>query len=753
MSNEITARRRVLGYRLLGIAAGLYLVVVAGCIITETEENNVPATANLLRNGEVGGGDISPQTDVDFWRAPAKAGDLVFAVVDTQDSTGSKDSYLQVFANDGTTLLAEDDDDGLGSGPMEGSAVAGVPVPPSNAGNVFYRINEAGNNAEITPYQLHHVVVDPARTMAETEPNDTLAQANLIVAPIVSGDFSVVGIDRFAFHASAGQRIAVIVDKDPDGDQFFTNCGFNIQRPNDVALAFGDNVSGTDASSAVATATETGTHNVLVFNNGGGDVSYRFVVLVDGVPWFDSDSDGFANHEDNCPDVANPAQFDSDGDGFGDSCDGCPNSILKAAPGVCGCNQPDVDVTGDGSVDCGVADPALARLPAKGILLIPDNSNDRVMAFDPLTGSLIDQNFVPADAAHISNPVAAILGASGTTVLVSDLTTDVVQAYDLNGNYVGIFAPAGGVDTAVLEDPGGMALRSNGNLLVAVRAGANANAVAEFDTNGSFLGNFVSNGAGGLNRPADVHLRDGELLVSAFGSDRIHRYDAGNGAYLGDLAVIHNAPLQIAEASNGNILVADDSGPQRGVLEIAANGTNLAQVAPAEMRGFDGVFELPSARFLVSTGIGVFEVDRDGDIAASHLKNVNTGFIHLVLQDGDRDGVGDQLDNCPDVANADQTDTDGDGVGDACDNCPDTANADQADADGDGVLDCNDNCPNDANADQADANADGIGDACEQPAGQACCGGGLPALMPLTLLGWGWWRRKPLTRREKTNAH
>ncbi len=38
--------------------------------------------------------------------------------------------------------------------------------------------------------------------------------------------------------------------------------------------------------------------------------------------------------------------------------------------------------------------------------------------------------------------------------------------------------------------------------------------------------------------------------------------------------------------------------------------------------------------------------------------------------------------NCPQTANADQSDGDGDEVGDACDNCPDDANTDQADSDG-----------------------------------------------------------------------
>lgn len=39
-------------------------------------------------------------------------------------------------------------------------------------------------------------------------------------------------------------------------------------------------------------------------------------------------------------------------------------------------------------------------------------------------------------------------------------------------------------------------------------------------------------------------------------------------------------------------------------------------------------------------------------------------------RDRDRDGVADEGDNCPLVANPDQQDNDGDGVGDACDRCP-----------------------------------------------------------------------------------
>jgi hypothetical protein len=97
--------------------------------------------------------------------------------------------------------------------------------------------------------------------------------------------------------------------------------------------------------------------------------------------------------------------------------------------------------------------------------------------------------------------------------------------------------------------------------------------------------------------------------------------------------------------------------------------------------------------------------------------------------DTDRDGIPDDVDNCPGVANPDQTDSDGDGVGDACDNCPHTPNTGAGatpdpddpdfllDTDGDGVGDACDNCPLVSNPDQADSNGNGVGDECEDADG------------------------------------
>ena len=102
--------------------------------------------------------------------------------------------------------------------------------------------------------------------------------------------------------------------------------------------------------------------------------------------------------------------------------------------------------------------------------------------------------------------------------------------------------------------------------------------------------------------------------------------------------------------------------------------------------------------------------------------------------DSDGDGIGDNSDNCPLVANPDQINTDGDDDGgDACDNdddndghldgsdnCPlqynpdQTVNVCEGDSDSDGVLNHQDNCPMHANPDQnnTDGDDDG-GDVCD----------------------------------------
>jgi hypothetical protein len=266
---------------------------------------------------------------------------------------------------------------------------------------------------------------------------------------------------------------------------------------------------------------------------------------------------------------------------------------------------------------------------ATGLLLIPESTNDRVMAFDPVTGDLLDPDFIPADPDNLSTPICAIVGFDPNVILVSDQLDDVVQAYDRStGAYLGVFAPAGGPNTAILDNIRGIAISSSNTLLVSVGGGANDDAIAEFDSSGTYLGNFVANGAGGLDSPFDVHERSGDYLVGGISSDAIHRYDLAGG-FIADLAPMNTFPEQVIDLPNGNVLVANFSGTQEGIVELDSNGGLIGISDPASLGGYRGVYELGNGNLLCTNGSGVHEIDRNGNLIETKISGVSARFIEL----------------------------------------------------------------------------------------------------------------------------
>lgn len=266
------------------------------------------------------------------------------------------------------------------------------------------------------------------------------------------------------------------------------------------------------------------------------------------------------------------------------------------------------------------------------LLLIPDSTGDRIMAFDPTTGNLLDANYVPANNPNLQTPKDAFAHADNASVLVVDQISDLVQRYDgISGAYLGAFAPAGGVNTAVLDNATGGAYRpAGGNLVVCVQSGTNANSVAEFNSTGAYVGNFIANASGGLAGPFDVYFRTSDVLVSSINTDQVLRYDATTGAFLGIFASVNNFPQQIAEASNSNVLVANFGGTQVGVVEFTSAGALVGVYNPAGVGGNRGVYELPNGNILTTNGTGVYEISRAGALVDTKITGVNAQYIERV---------------------------------------------------------------------------------------------------------------------------
>lgn len=159
-----------------------------------------------------------------------------------------------------------------------------------------------------------------------------------------------------------------------------------------------------------------------------------------------------------------------------------------------------------------------------------------------------------------------------------------------------------------------------------------------------------------------------------------------------------------------------------GTVSDAYASDAYRALSPTELPGISDAIHIPEEASEVIIDAGKKNGIVESWLAVKEYQRKTVGVIHKngdgVLQnpaiagiakilDPDGDGIRNDIDNCPGVANADQFNTAGGVSGDACE-----------DADADGVLDAEDNCVDVANADQADEDADGFGDACDLDLGK-----------------------------------
>ncbi|HNO76994.1 MAG TPA: proprotein convertase P-domain-containing protein [Phycisphaerae bacterium] len=211
--------------------SGFYALIIDDAFnyeVNEVEPNDTPGTATPI-DTPLNGGQIVGPGDSDYWEIPGLTGDRVYAWANNGGSSNSTiDTDMSFFAADGTTLIEFDDEDADGlDSPIDDLYFIYSTSAPTIAGARFtsdashyLQVNAQSATGTVHRYRMH-VGVEPAdrNALAECEPNNTIAAADRSGKDFFGGVVDTDGdVDFYAFEATAGDRIFISLDGDPERD-------------------------------------------------------------------------------------------------------------------------------------------------------------------------------------------------------------------------------------------------------------------------------------------------------------------------------------------------------------------------------------------------------------------------------------------------------------------------------------------------------------------------------------------------------
>jgi pre-peptidase len=237
----------------------------------EVEPNNSSATATPLGGTDVKiKGNIFPNADVDFYSFTAAAGDRVYAATMTSFSaSASVDSFLDLIASDGSTVVEGDNDDGsFGS---TSSSIAGRQI--TTPGTYYLRVRHNLATSQLRPYDLYLKVQSGSPT-PETESNDTFPGQPLPVSGWVSGSTSsTADVDFYAITLAAGDTVYLSLDLDPERDTTEWNGQLGLGpfgTPASILVVSDAGAATPDSEAFFMTVQDAGTYGIFVGVPTGG---------------------------------------------------------------------------------------------------------------------------------------------------------------------------------------------------------------------------------------------------------------------------------------------------------------------------------------------------------------------------------------------------------------------------------------------------------------------------------------------------